>query len=283
LALATILQFAEGLSDRQAADAVRGRIDWKYLLCLDLTDAGFDHTVLSEFRTRLLNGNAETLLLDTLLTHLRTCGLLKARGNQCTDSTHVVAAVRSLNRLERVGETLRHTLNVLATVAPDWLHSWLPPRWRAQYGARIDNYRLPKTDAEREDLAAQIGVDGQTVLMQIDAAVQLPWLTALPAVKTLRQVWADQYTDPPAPPRWRNVRDLPPTHEQIVSPYDPDARWSSKRDIQWVGYKVHMTETCDPAHPRLILHRETTVATTPDDQVGIGKRFVFLKAIFHNA
>src|SRR5262249_33908720 len=80
LALVTVLQFVEGLSDRQAADAVRGRIDWKYALGLELTDSGFDHTVLSEFRTRLVAGNAALLLLDTLLARLRTLGLLKPRG-----------------------------------------------------------------------------------------------------------------------------------------------------------------------------------------------------------
>src|SRR5215831_7708084 len=77
LALATVLQFAEGLSDRQAADAVRSRIDWKYVLGLDLTDPGFHHTVLSEFRTRLIAGKAEHLLLDTLLMLARTQRLLK--------------------------------------------------------------------------------------------------------------------------------------------------------------------------------------------------------------
>ena len=87
LALVTVLQFAEGLSDRQAADAVRSRIDWKYVLGLDLTDPGFDHTVLSEFRARLVTGVAEHLLLDTLLTLAQTQGLLKARGRQRTDST----------------------------------------------------------------------------------------------------------------------------------------------------------------------------------------------------
>ena len=121
LALVTILQFAEGLSDRQAADAVRSRIDWKYVLGLDLTDPGFDHTVLSEFRTRLVAGEAEQLLLDTLLTLARTQGLLKTRGRQRTDSTHVLAAIRVLNRLERVGETLRAALNSLATVVPAWV------------------------------------------------------------------------------------------------------------------------------------------------------------------
>ena len=114
LALVTVLQFVEGLSDRRAADAVRGRIDWKYALGLALTDAGFDHTVLSEFRTRLVQGNAEQGLLDTLLERVREAGLLKTRGRQRTDSTHVLAAVRMLNRLERVGETLRAALNALA-------------------------------------------------------------------------------------------------------------------------------------------------------------------------
>ena len=118
LALATVLQYMEGLSDRQAADAVRARIDWKYALRLPLTDAGFDHTVLSEFRSRLVEGKAEQQLLDTLLERLRNLGLVKPRGRQRTDSTHVLAAVRGLNRLERVGETLRAALNEVAMMAP---------------------------------------------------------------------------------------------------------------------------------------------------------------------
>lgn len=129
LALATVLQFVDGLSDRQAAEAVRGRIDWKYALGLELTDPGFDHTVLSEFRSRLVSGQAEAQLLDTLLTKLRELKLLKSKGRQRTDSTHVLAAVRSLNRLERVGETFRATLESLAVVAPDWLRAQALPEW----------------------------------------------------------------------------------------------------------------------------------------------------------
>src|SRR5439155_16497132 len=114
LALITVMQFAEGLSDEQAADAVRGRIDWKYALALELTDAGFDSSVLCEFRKRLLTGNAELLLFETMLTLFREQGLIKAKGCQRTDSTHVLAARKTLNRLECVGETLRHALNSLA-------------------------------------------------------------------------------------------------------------------------------------------------------------------------
>jgi transposase len=90
LALVSVMPFLEGLSDRQAADAVRGRIDWKYTLGLELTDPGFDQTVLSEFRTRLVASKVEHLLFDTLLTQLRERGYLKARGRQRTDSTHVL-------------------------------------------------------------------------------------------------------------------------------------------------------------------------------------------------
>jgi transposase len=127
LALVTILQFAEGLSDRQAAHAVRSRIDWKYVLRLELTDPGFDASVLSEFRTRLLAGSAEFLLFDRLLTWCRDRRLVKARGRQRTDSTHILAAVRALNRIEVVGETMRHALNTLAVAAPEWLRAVSPP------------------------------------------------------------------------------------------------------------------------------------------------------------
>ncbi len=93
LMLVTILQFAEDMTDRQAADAVRSRIDWTYALSLDLSDPGFDFSVLSEFRQRLLaSGRAQTLL-DTLLDHLKAQGVLKARGRQRTDSTHVMTYV----------------------------------------------------------------------------------------------------------------------------------------------------------------------------------------------
>ena len=134
LALVTLLQFGEDLPDRQAAEAVRARIDWKYLLGLELTDPGFDHSVLCEFRARLLAGGAEERLLHELLEACQARGLLKARGRQRTDATHVLASIRVLNRLELVGETLRAALNELATVAPDWLRGAGPPAWYERYG-----------------------------------------------------------------------------------------------------------------------------------------------------
>jgi transposase len=150
LALVTLMQFREQLSDRQAAEAVRARIDWKYLLGLELDHPGFDFSVLSEFRDRLLAGSAEVLLLDKLLERCQSLGFLKARGQQRTDSTHVLAAIRVLSRLELVAETLRAALNDLATVAPDWLQGLAPLEWYERYGKRIEDTRLPRKKAARE-------------------------------------------------------------------------------------------------------------------------------------
>lgn len=269
LALAVVLQFVESLSDREAADAVRARIDWKYALGLALTEPGFDHTVLSEFRTRLVEGEAELLLLDALLRRLQEEGLVKARGRQRTDSTHVLAAVRGLNRLERVGETLRAALNELATVAPDWLREVAPVTWYERYGRRVENYRLPRTEAARLALAAEIGADGEHLLTALDAATGRPELARLPMVQVLRQVWAAQYVAEDGRVRLGDATELPSAAEQICSPYDPEARYSTKRDVAWIGYKAQLTETCDPAceGPHLITNVETTPATTPDDNM----------------
>src|SRR5215475_5319257 len=166
-ALVTILQFAENLTDRQTADAVRGRIDWKYALGLELSDAGVDFSILSEFRTRLIAGGAEERLLTQMLGLFVGRGLLKVHGTQRTDSTHIVAAVRELNRLEIVGETLHHALNILAQIAPAWLQDQVSVEWFLRYGRRFSDYRLPKEPNARHTLAVTIGCDGYHLLTQL--------------------------------------------------------------------------------------------------------------------
>ena len=149
LALVTIMQYAENLTDRQAADAVRSRIDWKYALGLELTDCGFNFSVLCEFRSRLIGGEAESLLLSTMLEQFSERGLLSASGKQRTDATHVLAALHTLNRLELVSETLTHMLNQLATIVPDWLKAQVPVEWFDRYSRRLEEYRLPKDKKKR--------------------------------------------------------------------------------------------------------------------------------------
>jgi transposase len=187
LALVTIMQFREQLSDRQAAEAVRARIDWKYLLGLDLTDPGFDFSVLCEFRDRLLAGSAAALLLEKLLARCRAMGLLTVCGQQRTDSTHVLAAIRVMNRLELVAETLRAALNTLATVAPTWLQALAPPVWYERYGTRIEDMRLPQGQAKRDAYAQLVGEDGFALLDALEASETPKHLQDFPIITTLRR------------------------------------------------------------------------------------------------
>ena len=174
LALVTIMQFAEGLSDRQTADAVRGRIDCKYALSLELDDPGFDSSVLSEFRGRLLEGSSKRFLFDHLLERYREMGLLKARGRQRTDSTRILSVVRGLNRLQLVGETMRHTLDVLSTVALEWLRGRVREEWIQRYVRRLDDAKLPKSKEARQEGAEKIGADGYALLSYGSTGISAP-------------------------------------------------------------------------------------------------------------
>lgn len=257
LALVSVMQFAENLSDRQTAEAVRSRIDWKYALGLELADSGFDFSVLSEFRTRLLKGGQEEQILDIFLERLIEKGWLKSGGKQRTDSTHVLAAIRTLNRLEGVGETLRATLNDLATVAPDWLREWVPSDWFDRYSRAIEEYRLPKSIPARQAYAETVGRDGMQLLSAIyDDGPD--WLRQVPSVDILRQTWVHQYFVDVGKVRLRLAKDLPPAGQRYDSPYDPQARYGNKRSSTWTGYKVHLTETCNKNSVHLITHVETT-------------------------
>ena len=160
LMMASVLQFSENLTDRQAAEAVRDRMTWKYALGLELEDPGFDASVLSEFRSRLVAGDLTSLALDALLERLAGLGLVRAGGRQRTDSTHVLGAIRELNRLELAGETLRAALEALAVAAPGWLAGVIGPSWQQVYGARIDDLHLPESQAARRELMVRYG-DGR--------------------------------------------------------------------------------------------------------------------------
>ena len=267
LALVTLLQFWEGLTDRQAADAVRTRIDWKYLLCLELTDLGFDHSVLSEFRTRLLDHDAERLLFDAILTIARSRSLLNTGGRQRSDSTHILGAMRAMTRLEVVTETVRHALNMLATTAPEWLRAHTTPDWVDRYGLRASEFRLPKSQAKRQAWAEQIGADGRMLLIAAYADTAPADLRMLSAVAILRQVWVQNFVLIDDRLRWRDNDNTPPAGRYIGSPYDTDARYGTKREMHWIGYKLHITETYGDAQPNLITNVETTNAAVADDAV----------------
>ena len=261
LALVCIMQYMANLSDRQAAEAARARIDWKYALSLELDDPGFDYSVLSEFRTRLLDGGMEQHILDAMLTRFQECGLLKHRGRQRTDSTHIMAAVRLLSRIETIGETLRAALNSLAVAEPGWLRKVAHPDWYDRYGKRIEDYHFPKERTARMELVQAMAEDGMTLLEAVYSEDSPDWLKEIPAVQFLRQRWVQQFYVIDGKICMRDKRDLPPPAICPNSPYDPEARCCTRKDISWNGYKVHLTETCDDDAPRLITNVRTTEST----------------------
>jgi len=284
LAVVTALQFAENLTDRQAADAVRGRIDWKYCLGLELADAGFDFSVLSEFRGRLVAGSGERLLLDLLLARLKELGLVKAGGRARTDSTHVLARIRGLNRLELAGESVRAALEALAAAVPGWLAGVIDVSWQQVYGQRIEEMRLPESAARRAELAVQYARDGYWLLERLQAPDAPPGARDLPAVRVLRTVLIQQFYrgdgETGQEVIWREEEKnggygLPPGRARIVSPYDPDARYGEKRGKGWLGYKAHYTETVSdpagddratgrPARPNIVTGAQITRAAVHD-------------------
>jgi transposase len=281
LALVTVLQFTENLTDRQAADAVRGRIDWKYCLGLDLDDQGFDFSVLSEFRSRLVAGGQERLLLDLQLRRLREAGLVAAGMRQRTDSTRVLARIRELNRLELAGEAVRAALEALAAAVPGWLEGVIDASWLQAYGQRVSDLRLPEGGEARARLAARYARDGYHLLEQASRPGAPRAARDLPALEALRLVLVQQFYRDDGPGgtgvAWREDGEhgLPPGRSRIVSPYDLDARYGEKRGSKWLGYKAHYSETASdpagddpatgmPARPNLVTCAETTHASVHD-------------------
>ena len=196
LAVVTVLQMGEELTDREAAEAVRTRLDWQYLLGLGLADPGFDHSVLSEFRGRVAAHELEEAVLDALLARLAADGLVKAGGKQRTDSTHVIAAVRALHMTELAGESVRAALEALAAACPDWLAArFCVPDWERRYGARISTWqRTAPGKAERDRLAVQYARDGYALVAACYEETAPAWLRQVPAVQVLRTVLVQSFT-----------------------------------------------------------------------------------------
>jgi len=184
----------EELPDRQAADAVRGRIDWKYLLGLELADPGFDASVLSEFRKRLVQGGAEQLLLDALLALYKERGWRHPRGNASEPAVaHALAPHPSDEPAHVRGRSDGFALNSLAVVAHEWLVSHSDAEWVVRYGHRIEESRLPKSEGDRLALAELMGEDGWKVLSAVFDPLAPSWLREIPAIQVLRQIWVQKY------------------------------------------------------------------------------------------
>jgi transposase len=264
LALVTVLQAVENLSDVQAAEMVRARLDWKYALALEVDDPGFDQSILTDFRQRLVDHQAQELLLEPILRLCVERGWIKQRGKQRVDSTMVLSHARRLHSLESVGESLRVALNALAEQEPDWLESVISPDWFDRYVHRFELQRFPKGKAAQEALVQAVGKDSFTLLSAVEQPDAPAGLAAGEEMRRLRQVWEQHYERVEGQIKWRDGPAVK-NAERVVTPHDCEARESRKRATEWLGYKVHLMETCNPDEAvHLITHVETTVATTQD-------------------
>jgi transposase len=272
LALATLMQSIAGLTDRQTADAVRRCMDWQYALSLELTDPGFDFSLLHDFRQRWLTHDGAQRLLDTLLDTCKARGWIRMRGTPRPDSTSVVAAIRRLYSLEGVQAAMHDALNQLSEAAPQWVQERAPLEWYERSGPRADLWRIPKETSKRQALARTIGADGSQRMDWLSQESKAKPLCELPAVEMLRPIWMQHLyrcTEPGMEAiRWRDTADQPPTAQLMQSPYDLEARSGTKRDMHWVGDKVHRSETCDEDYPHVITQVTTTLATTSDCVMG---------------
>ncbi|MFK0297484.1 transposase [Streptomyces sp. NPDC090442] len=189
LSLVTVLQFTENLTDRQAAEAARDRLSWKYALGMELADTGFDFTVLSKFRARVTEHGLERIVFDRLVDHCRAEGLIGAGGRQRTDATHVISAVRDLNRLELAGESVRAALEALAVAAPAWLASQIDvAEFAHRYGPRVNGWTMPSSQAKRDRLAQAFATDGYAIVRAAYTTAAPVWIRDVEAVQILRQV-----------------------------------------------------------------------------------------------
>lgn len=261
LAFVTVFQFMEKLPDRQAAEAVRIRLDWKYALHLPLTYTGFDYSVLSEFRNRLLVHEAEGRVFDQLVNEFRAWGLITARGRQRTDSIAMLTKVRHLSRLELVVETLRLAVEAMLKADRAWSERVIPPSWEARYGERFVMQRHPREEWTTYD--QQVGPDGQWLIERLVEADVPAEIQTLSEVHVLKTVWLQQFQETGA-----KIAYQPGTTydgcAQIQTPHDPDARYSKKRVQEWVGGKVQVTETDDEDQPHLITDIAATCSSRTD-------------------
>ncbi|WP_202970668.1 transposase [Saccharothrix sp. ALI-22-I] len=270
LATVSVLQFLLGLSDREAAEAVRCRIDFKYALGLELDDPGFHHSVLGDFRDRLLRAGRADRLLDVALARLKDAGLVRERTAQRTDSTHVLAAVRDLTRLELVTEAVRAALEELARTADHALDGLVDEHWGRRYGRPV---RLGKNPTRPKTRINTAGTDARHLLEHLSH--HHPGLLDGPQVQALRQVLMQNYhVDSTGRLRWREDDEgsgLPPSANRIVSPYDPTARYARRGQVtRWQGFLAHVTETCSGDSPNVITDVATMPATSPDAEVPPG-------------
>ena len=176
----------------------------------------------------------------------KACGYLRERGQQRTDSMHVLAAICTMNRLECVAETLRAAFNSLSVIVPDWPGAQVPADWYERYGTRTEEYRFLKEASKRQALTEQIGADGWALLSVVRSADAPTWVWEVPVVETLRRVWAQQFWVEGGVIGWRSEFE-PHPRENMALTWHRSSVYTERRNVEfhpnmWLTTCGHMIQ-----------------------------------------
>ncbi len=253
LSLVTIFQFLEAIPDRVAAEHVKTRLDWKYALHLPFDDSGFHYSDLCNFRKRLAEHGKESLLFDQLLNRIQSLGFLKKRKYQRTDSTHVLAVIRQLSRIENLSEGLRVSLKAIENSDSAFYQMKIPALYREHWSKPLSDYQM--SDDERREALERVGRDMHWLLSFLKTNKES--FLRLPELELLQTLFTQHFT---IQSHQVHVKAEATTgKDKIQSSHEPEARYSTKRDKKWVGYKTHITET---ANEKGSVNFITDIATT---------------------
>jgi transposase len=265
ISLVSIFQFYEDLPDRQAAQAVVMRLDWKYALGLEIDDSGFHFSVLERFRDRLEASSTERLVFEKVLERLEALGYLKKQGRKRIDTTAVLAKVRELSRLELFTETLRLALEKTEELDQDLL-----ARIGKDLVDKYEDFKVYKlTHDERRRKMLECAKDMEFILGLIDSYGN-EVVKSTEAIVLLRRVFAENFevVEGNIPDeKIKLLRNGFNYKEKIVTPHDAEARYGKVREKGWVGYKVQFTETVDEDKPRFITDVQLENAQKPEAEI----------------
>jgi transposase len=240
LSLVTLFQFLEEIPDRVAAQYAMTRLDWKYALHIPMDDPGFHYSDLCNFRKRLAKHGKESLLFDQLLKQIESLGFLKKRKHQRTDSTHILALVSELSRLENLSESLRVSLRAIQKSESAFYQMKIPALYREHWSISQSDYQM--TEPQRREALERVGQDIHWLLSFLETNKKS--FLRLPELEVLQTLFYQHFAVQDS--QKVCLKDKADTgKDKIQSPHEPEARYSKKRGKSWVGYKTHITETAN--------------------------------------
>ena len=260
LILTLLMQFLERLPDRAASLNLKFRLDWKIAFELPMDFAGIHPTTLVYFRNRLIENEKASFLFDSIIEHLKSCGLIKQGGKQRIDSTHIIGCIRELSRVELFHETLRlFCLDVVPYT--EWMDKTLSIA-HERYLEKISIHGV--TDVQKREFIQSAGVTMKAFILWATSSSYLKVLESTEHFKTMKIVFEQNFVDKGTIASPELIR-ISTGKGHISSPHEIEANYSNKGKKEWLGYKGQVVETVSgEAEQNFITHIDTEDSTNYD-------------------